>query len=62
MFPTAAGATTFNVTLSNEQATVRFAIDIAATTAYYARGSAMLRGAIPDVLDGGAVEPVVRHP
>ena len=31
MFPTAAGATTFNVTLPNEQATVRFAIDIAAT-------------------------------
>ncbi len=31
MFPTAAGAATFNVTLQNEQATARFAIDIAAT-------------------------------
>ena len=27
-------------------------IDIAATTAYYARGAAMLSGALPDVLDG----------
>ena len=31
MFPLPAGATTFNITLPDEQATARFAIDIAAT-------------------------------